>query len=158
MIDQVNVGSTSTAQPSVPSAKAALLARRRITLRKVTFPMSGETLHILDLSYSRRQALLAMYEAAALPLTDEPRDPVAERMNNIARNDQLSKSVVLECVRNEDGTPFFEEADWAELTQDGDGLLIGEVMAEVMGALSAKKVKDAGNASAQTPSDASSSA
>lgn len=139
-------------------SKADLLAKSKVKTRDVTFPKSGVTLTIRDPRYIRRQEMLAAYGERLESKDGAPVDAKAVIAHDVARGLDFQRSIVLECVIDADtGQPMFDEADWSELLE-GDGVLISEVFAEVMGSINAEKVKAAGNDSAPTLSDASSSA
>lgn len=140
----------------VNQTKAELLAAGKIKTRKVTFPKSEVTLNIRNPRYARKQEILALFGEPLTLKNGETPDPEAVIAHDLKRNLGLQKAIMLECVVDDAGKPMFEDADWPELIE-GDGILIGEVVAEVMGSLAAGKVREAGNASAQAPNAPSSS-
>jgi len=138
------------------TTKAELLAAGKIKTRKVTFAKSDVTLNIRNPRYARKQEILAVLNEKLPPKTEGEipysKEELAAHDLNASLN--MQKLVMLECVVDDAGKPLFEEADWPELIE-GDGVLIGEVVADVMGSLAAGKVREAGNVSAQTPNEPS---
>lgn len=139
------------------TTKAQLLAANKIKARTVPFPKSGMTLTIRNPRYARKQEILAVLTEKLPPNEDgSPHSKEALAAHELQANLAMQKLVMLECVIDDDGKPLFEEADMPELFE-GDGVIIGEVVAEVMGSLAAGKVREAGNVSAQTSNVPSSS-
>lgn len=130
------------------STRAEVLAKRTPSKpQKVTIEKHGVTLWLRKLPFAKTKIMQANFH-----------DPLLSRAEAILESYRL---VFLFAAVNEDGSKFFTEEDWKDYEEDTDDGF-PEALMEAYGNLVAneslsKEVKEAGNASGQTPSVAPSS-